>query len=111
MVDRLNQAHMLISHYQKLYEQRFGKRPILNRNKLKYLLADILRDLSMDEVKALITYYIKVEKAEPALLTLCYDYAEILEVMRKNEKDASERSQLMRETMQRTREFRERYGK
>jgi hypothetical protein len=110
MVDRLNQAHTLISFYQTQYQSRFGKRPVLNRNKLKYLIADILRDLSVAEVQKLISYYIRVEK-DPSLISLCYEYTEILEQMRKNETDSTERANLRRETERRVLEYRERYGK
>jgi hypothetical protein len=110
MVDRLNQAHTLISFYQAQYQKQFGRRPVLNRNKLKYLIADILRDLSVAEVQKLISYYIKVEK-EPSLISLCYEYTDILELMRKNENDSEERANLRRDTERRVMEFRERYGK
>ena len=110
MVDRLNQAHSLISFYQVQYEKRFGKRPILNRNKLKYLIADILRDLSMSEVQKLIAYYVKIEK-DPELVSLCYEYTEILERMQKDESDTTERAYLRRDTARRVMEYRERYGK
>jgi hypothetical protein len=110
MVDRLNQAHTLISFYQAEYQKRFGHRPILNRNKLKYLIADILRDLSMGEIQKLFSYYIRVEK-DPSLISLCYEYTEILEQMRKNESDSTERANLRRDTERRVMEYRERYGK
>jgi|SRR3954468_6993705 hypothetical protein len=110
MVDRLNQAHTLISFYQTQYQKRFNRRPVLNRNKLKYLIADILRDLSVAEVQKLIAYYIKIEK-DPELISLCYEYAEILEQMRKNDTDSEERANLRRDTERRVMEYRERYGK
>lgn len=110
MVDRLNQAHTLISFYQTQYQKRFGKKPVLNRNKLKYLIADILRDLSMAEIQKLMTYYIKVEK-DPELISLCYEYTDILERMQQNESDSEERANLRRDTARRVMEFRERYGK
>jgi hypothetical protein len=110
MVDKLNQAHSLISEYQRLYQHKFGEKPIMNRNKLKYLLVDILRDLSTAQVKELMAYYIEIE-AQPSLLSFCYDYAELYEMKARNERDADERKRLMRETERRTKEFRERYGK
>jgi len=110
MVDRLNQAHSLISFYQAQYEKRFGKRPVLNRNKLKYLLADILRDLGVTEVQKLIVYYVKIEK-DPELISLCYEYTEVLERMQRDESDSTERANLRRDTARRVTEYMERYGK
>lgn len=110
MVDKLNQAHSLISEYQRLYEKKFGNKPIMSRNKLKYLLVDILRDLTATQIKSLMAYYIDIE-SEPSLMTFCYDYAELFEMRERNERDAMERKRLLRETERRTKEFRERYGK
>lgn len=110
MVDKLKNAHTLISEYQRLYAEKYGEKPVLNRNKLKYSLADILIDMTLVQVKELLAFYIKTE-TDPSLNKFCYEYAELWHAMREHERDANERKRLLHETEKRTREFRERYAK
>lgn len=110
MIAKLDNAHTLISYYQKIYAEKYGEKPVLNRNKLKYLIADALRDFKIADFKAVIEYYLEVEK-DPSLLKLCYEYAEIWERLRRNKKDADTRKQLLRDTKSRVQQFRERFGK
>lgn len=110
MKSRLEQAHILITVFQDLFQKKFGERPIVNRNKLKYLISDALIDIKPLEFKQLIEYYMRIE-SDPALIDLCYNYAEILETKKRNEEDVDNRRQLMRETELRTKEFRERFSK
>lgn len=110
MANTIEQAHILITDYQRMYQIKFGEKPIMNRNKIKYLISDALKDLSVSQFRELMEYYVRTE-SDPSLVTLCYDYADILNTKRQNEKDLNQRRQLMRETEVRTKEFRERFGK
>jgi len=110
MVDRLKNAHTLISEYQRLYAAKYGEKPVLNRNRLKHLIGDILIDLTVEQVKTLLAFYIKTD-SEPSLSQFCYEYAELWRTMRENERDETQRKHLLRETEKRAKEFRERYSK
>lgn len=108
--ERFKQANELVTLYITLFKQRFGKSPVLNRYKQRFALSDILEDMAFEDLETLLKYYIKVD-AEPSLTNFCYEYDELYVKMQRDAKDDQERHQLRRETEQRVREFRERYGK
>lgn len=103
------QAHTVISYYQKIYSDKFGKRPVVNRNKLQYLIANVLKDLSLKEIKALLDFYVKTT-ISPSLLYFCYEYDEIMQKRDQESEDLEMRKQLMIKTQQNVEEFRRRYG-
>lgn len=100
----------LITFYINQYKDKHGEKPIVNRNKVKFLIAEILQDLSKEEVEALILFYLKVE-SQPNLERMCYEYDELLKQKDIEEEDILTRKALMRETHQKVIDFRERYRK
>jgi hypothetical protein len=107
---KIEDIHSLITYYQKLHFQKFGFKLVPNRNKLVHLIRNVLMDVTIDEFKSLMVYYLKTDH-DPSLTNLCYEYADLLTTKKRNEKDLDERQQLMRETERRTREFRDFYKK
>lgn len=109
MADSKQQAHALISYFQNVYQSKFGKKPIVNRNKLQNLVVNMLKDLTVTEAKKVIDFYIKTDK-NPRFLYLCYEYDEVLEQMNLYEKDLERRRALMKQTQKNVEDFRRRYG-
>ena len=108
MPDAIKQAHAIIEFYKKSYKEKYGENPILNRNKLKYLIKDALADLSPNQFKELIKYYLRVE-LEPSLLKLCYEYDELMIKKEREKKELKLGAQLRRETRERVENFRRTY--
>jgi len=107
----IQQAQGLITYYQQKYKELFGELPgLLNRNTLKYPLVDALTDLTVDQFKQIIDYYLKIE-AEPSLQKLLREYPDIWQHLQNDEKDNHQRKELRRETARRVQEFRERNQK
>jgi hypothetical protein len=104
----LDIANDLVTHFIQLYTSKFGKRPILNRGKLKFSLAEILEDWSKTELKSFIDYYIKSD-SDPDLADFCRRYDEIIHDKEVEENDAANRKQLMSETQKAVLKFREQY--
>jgi hypothetical protein len=109
MADAKQQAHALVTYFQKAYQAKFNTRAIVNRNKLQNLLVNMLRDITVTEARAVIDFYIKTDR-NPTLLFLCYEYDEVLQQMQAHQKDLERRQALMRETQKNVEEFRRRYG-
>lgn len=99
----------IISYYISEFKKKYAKNPVVNRNTVKYLIDNMLKDLSQEEIYQLIRYYLKIE-LEPSLSKLCYEYDDILIKQREEEEDTEYRKQVMNETHQRVLEFRRRYG-
>jgi len=99
----------IISYYVSEFKNKYGNNPVVNRNTVKYLIDNMLRDLSVEEIKDLIVYYLQIE-TEPSLQKLCYEYDDILIKQREEQEDAGKRRIVMNETHRRVLEFRQRYG-
>ena len=109
MADSKQQAHSLVTYFQKVYRDKFNRDPIVNRNKLQNLLVNMLKDVSLADAKKIIDFYVKTDK-NPKLLYLCYEYDEVIEQMQLHERDLERRKQLIKQTQQNVEEFRRRYG-
>lgn len=105
----LTKAHSLISCYQTQYKNKYGSPTVVNRNKLQHLVANILKDLSVDETKQLIDFYLETD-VNPNLAVFCYEYDEILERKLAEARDLAKRKSLLAETQKTVEEFRRRYG-
>lgn len=103
------QAQAIITYFQEKYKEKFNKRAVVNRNKVQFLIANMLNDLTPTEIKKIIDFYVRTDK-NPSLLYLCYEYDEVIEAMETQEKDLAARKALLAATEQRVKEFRERYG-
>lgn len=107
--EQSKQAHLIISYFQAKYKAKFNRTAIVNRNKLQYLVANILKDLATKEIKHLLDYYISTYK-DPNLVTFCYEYDEILRDMNIQAKDLEKRKALLEQTQKNVIEFRSKYG-
>lgn len=85
-----------------------NKRPVVNRGRIKFSIAEILQDWSQTEVKSFLDYYVRTT-TEPDIVDFCKRYDEIISEKEIEEKDAKDRRQLMNETRQSVLRFRERY--
>jgi len=104
----LDIANDMITHFVKAYSKKFGEKPIVNRGKMKYALAEILQDWSQTEIKDLLVYYINTD-IKPDLSDFCRRYDEIIRDKRLEVEDQRVRKQLLNETQRSVLEFREKY--
>ena len=104
----LDVANEMITHFVKAYSGRFKEKPIVNRGKMKYAIAEILQDWTQTEIKDLLTYYVSTE-ARPDLNDFCKRYDEIIRERRVEAADQKVRKQLLNETRRSVLEFREKY--
>lgn len=100
----------LFTYYIKAYESKYKKKPIVNRNKVKFLLVEMLKDVSFKDAKRLVDYYIKLYH-NPDLADLCYKYDDVLKELNKEERDFQESKDLKRHTQSTVADFRRRFNK
>lgn len=105
---KLDIANSLITYFLNGYHSRFGQKAIVNRGKMKYGIAEILQDWSQTEVKGFIDFYLKTEK-EPDLSDFCRRYDEIIRDKNLEDSDKKVRKQLLDETKDSVRKFREQF--
>lgn len=104
----LDVANDMITHFVKVYNGKFKEKPIVNRGKMKYAIAEILQDWTQAEIKELLTYYVNTE-SHPDLSDFCRRYDEIIREKRVEANDQKIRKQLLNETRESVLKFRENY--
>lgn len=109
-LDESKTIHALITYFQAQHTKKTGRKAIVNRNKVKYLIHDMLQDLTADEIKALIRDYV-ARSREPNIMTMCYEYDTFLEELKKEKEDIADRQRLLKSTEQSVKEYRERFGR
>lgn len=102
-------SHQIISYYKTKYKEKRGIAAVVNRNKVQYWINNILKDMSSNDLKDLIDFYLSTDK-NPSLSSFCYEYDEILRKKQSEEKDLESRKKLISRTQQSVEEFRRRYS-
>lgn len=103
------QAHALVSYFQKQYEARYGCKPKrVNRYAARWGFDSILMDMSEDDAKSLIDYYLTtVSQNNHALDWFFYNYEKLIEAKEKHEKDAAALARIREESKKRAEEWRQ----
>jgi uncharacterized protein YdiU (UPF0061 family) len=103
------QAHALVSYFSKKYEERYGVKPVINRYSARWGFDSILMDMTADETKALIDYYLETVSVNSHNLEwFFYNYDKLLNSKRKRDEDVAEQAVIREATKQRTEEWRKR---
>lgn len=106
------QAHQLSDYYIKKYVERYGEKPIINRNKARWSWDNIMHDLKPAEIRELLDYYFASNSAKAHDLdNFFYNYDKIITSKIAYDKDRVERKRMMKETEERTRRWREKVDK
>lgn len=104
------QCHALTSHFISGYEERFGSKPVVNRNKARWSMEALLMDYSTKECKELIDFYLKSYK-QPSLDWFSMNYEKVIQ-MQQDHAEREEVSRKRRETTEkRLEEWRDRWKK
>jgi hypothetical protein len=99
------QAYSLISLYEKCYEEKYGRKPNVNRFREKWGFQDMIADLDYDQSKDVIRYYFKTGKTGHPVPFLLQNYDKINEFMIEKAADDAKRAELRRMTEERVREW------
>lgn len=105
----LDVANDLITYFVKIYGAKFENKPVINRGKLKFAMADVLQDWKSTEIKSFLDYYVATER-QPDLMDFCRRYDEIIQEKMLEDNDAKERKQLLSDTKKSVMKFRESYN-
>lgn len=105
-----DKAEKVISFYVKAYKVKYKVPPMVNRNKIKYDVINMLKDITMQQAYDIIDYYIS-HYLKPQISDLLYKYDDLMEEMNTETRDKQLRSELLRETENNVKAFRERFGK
>ena len=90
--------HILLSLYDKLYQEKYGHRPKYNRYREKWAMQDVIDSIGLDRAKDVIAYYFKVSRAGHPLQWFFYNFDKLDDMMSQSIADAERRAWLREQT-------------
>jgi hypothetical protein len=103
------QCHALTSHYIKLFKQKFGTEPVVNRHSARWGFDSVLLGMPPSEAKELLEFYFTTGSTNRHdLQWFFYNYEKLEDSLTEVEKDQKARAKLRQESAQRAKEWRER---
>lgn len=103
------QANVLITKYVKLYTEKYGTAPVINRYRDKWGFTDMLNDLGKVDSAKVIEYYFSL-RVRHDLMALFKSYDELHKNRLADEEDKRRVAQLHKETAKRVKEWKDSNG-
>ena len=94
------ESYVLIGLYEKLYLEKYNKKPRINKFREKWAMQDVIDSVGMDRAKELLVYYFKTTKSGHPLSFFFYNFDKIDYLKTEREKDAKHRKLLLQATKQ-----------
>lgn len=91
-------CYALLSHYSKLYEQKYGRKPTINRHREKWAMNDVIESVGYDRALALLDYYFKVTNPSHGLSWFFYNFDRLDDMLSKTDEDARRRARIRKMT-------------
>ena len=92
------QPYVLIGLYESLYQERYGKKPRVNKFREKWAMQDVIDSVGFERAKELVVYYFKTSKSGHPLNFFFYNFDKIDYLKSEIEKDITKRRILREET-------------
>ena len=92
------QPYVLIGLYESLYQERYGKKPRVNKFREKWAMQDVIDSVGFERAKELVVYYFKTSKSGHPLNFFFYNFDKIDYLKAEIEKDITKRRILREET-------------
>ncbi|MGA1047977.1 MAG: hypothetical protein ACO3UU_08190 [Minisyncoccia bacterium] len=98
MAEKSKEPYVLIGVYEKLYFEKYGKKPRLNKFREKWAMQDVIDSVGYDRARELIEYYFKTSKNGHPLNFFFYNFDRIDQVESDARKDKANRVMLREQT-------------
>ena len=98
MAEKSKEPYVLIGLYEKLYFEKYNKKPRLNKFREKWAMQDVIDSVGYDRARELIEYYFKTSKNGHPLNFFFYNFDRIDQVETEIQKDKANRVMLREQT-------------
>ena len=92
------EPYILLTQYQNLYKERYGKVPTLNKFREKWSMQDVIDSVGYDRAKELLSYYFKTGKSGHPLNFFYNNFDRMDSFMKGSEADKESRRRLREAT-------------
>ena len=92
------EPYILISLYQNLYKDKYGRAITINKFREKWAMQDVIDSVGFDRAKELLEYYFGLTKNGHPLQFFFYNFDKMDALKKEIEKDKEKRRLLLEET-------------
>lgn len=92
------EPYILLTIYMALYEQRYGKKPRINKYKEKWAMQDVLDSIGFEQAKDVLSYYFRTGKNGHPLNFFYNNFDRLEDMMIQINKDVANRARLLEQT-------------
>jgi hypothetical protein len=92
------EPYILLTIYMALYEQKYGKKPRLNKYKEKWAMQDVIDSIGFEAAKDVLNYYFRTGKSGHPLNFFYNNFDRLEDMMVQINKDIANRARLLEET-------------
>jgi hypothetical protein len=92
------EPYILLTMYQNLYKDKYGKAVTINKFREKWAMQDVIDSVGFDRAKELLEYYFGLTKNGHPLQFFFYNFDKMDELKKEIEKDKERRRLLLEET-------------
>lgn len=92
------EPYILISLYENLYKDKYGKKPRINKFREKWAMQDVIDSVGYDRAKELLEYYFRTSKSGHPLSFFFYNFDRIDVIKTEIERDKANRNMLREQT-------------
>ncbi len=90
--------YILMGLYQSLYQDRYGRKPAINKYREKWAMQDVIDSVGYDRARELLVYYFKTGKSGHPLQFFFYNFDKIDRMEKDIQQDRMYRDNLRHET-------------
>jgi len=92
------EPYILLSIYQNMYQEKYGKAPFLNKYREKWAMQDVIDSVGFDRARDLIEYYFTTGKHGHPIQFFFFNLDKIDIIQREVQKDKKNRKALQEAT-------------
>lgn len=92
------EPYILLTIYMALYEQKYGKKPRINKYKEKWAMQDVLDSIGFEQAKDVLNYYFRTGKNGHPLSFFYNNFDRLEDMMIQINKDVANRARLLEQT-------------
>jgi hypothetical protein len=92
------EPYIMLTIYMALYEQKYGKKPRINKYKEKWAMQDVLDSIGFEQAKDVLNYYFRTGKNGHPLNFFYNNFDRLEDMMIQINKDVANRARLLEQT-------------
>jgi hypothetical protein len=92
------EPYVLIGLYENLYNEKYGRKPRINKFREKWAMQDVIDSVGFDKARDLLVYYFKTTKSGHPLNFFFYNFDKMDYAKTEREKDEKHRRLLLKAT-------------